>query len=93
MNSAYTAFPVENRELFGQGLTTIVPIVGGGERLGTLVLARLGQEFLDDDLILAEYSSTVVGMEILREKQKKSKRKHVVKLLFKWRSAHYLTVS
>lgn len=37
-------------------------------RLGTLVLARLGQEFLDDDLILAEYSSTVVGMEILREK-------------------------
>ena len=64
----YTAFPVENRELFGQGLTTIVPIVGGGERLGTLVLARLGQEFLDDDLILAEYSSTVVGMEILREK-------------------------
>ena len=68
VNSAYTAFPVENRELFGQGLTTIVPIVGGGERLGTLVLARLGQEFLDDDLILAEYSSTVVGMEILREK-------------------------
>ncbi|TKV47068.1 GTP-sensing pleiotropic transcriptional regulator CodY [Bacillus sp. PIC28] len=61
-------FPEENRELFGQGLTTIVPIVGGGERLGTLVLARLGQEFLDDDLILAEYSSTVVGMEILREK-------------------------
>ncbi|MGD6463432.1 GTP-sensing pleiotropic transcriptional regulator CodY, partial [Xanthomonas citri pv. citri] len=68
VNSAYTAFPVENKELFGQGLTTIVPIVGGGERLGTLVLARLGQEFLDDDLILAEYSSTVVGMEILREK-------------------------
>ena len=63
-----TAFPVENKKLFGQGLTTIVPIVGGGERLGTLVLARLGQEFLDDDLILAEYSSTVVGMEILREK-------------------------
>ena len=88
-----TAFPVENKELFGQGLTTIVPIVGGGERLGTLVLARLGQEFLDDDLILAEYSSTVVGMEILREKQKKLKKKHVAKLLFKWRSAHYLTVS
>ena len=63
-----TQHSVENRELFGQGLTTIVPIVGGGERLGTLVLARLGQEFLDDDLILAEYSSTVVGMEILREK-------------------------
>ena len=33
MESKYTAFPVENRELFGQGLTTIVPIIGGGQRL------------------------------------------------------------
>ena len=32
-------FPVENRELFEHGLTTIVPIVGGGERLGTLILS------------------------------------------------------
>ena len=48
------SIPSRKRELFGQGLTTIVPIVGGGERLGTLVLARLGQEFLDDDLILAD---------------------------------------
>ncbi|MDI6602360.1 MAG: GTP-sensing pleiotropic transcriptional regulator CodY [Thermoanaerobacteraceae bacterium] len=47
-------------------LTTIVPINGGGERLGSLVLARFGEEFNDDDLILAEYGATVVGMEILR---------------------------
>jgi len=47
-------------------LTTIVPIIGGGERLGTLVLAKFNQEFKDDDLILAEYGATVVGMEILR---------------------------
>ncbi len=51
--------------------TTIVPIVGGGEVLGTLVLARLVSEFLDDDLNPCEYSSTVVGMEILRESRKK----------------------
>lgn len=68
INSQYTAFPVENKDLFKSGLTTIVPINGGGERLGTLILARLDEEFEDDDLILAEYGATVVGMEILREK-------------------------
>ncbi len=68
INSEYTAFPVENKELFTNGLTTIVPIIGGGERLGTLILSRLQDKFEDDDLILAEYGATVVGMEILREK-------------------------
>lgn len=68
VNSKYTAFPVENKELFTKGLTTIVPINGGGDRLGTLILARVNQEFDDDDLLLAEYGATVVGMEILREK-------------------------
>jgi len=68
IDSDYTAFPVENKDLFSEGLTTIVPIIGGGERLGTLILARLETEFNNDDLILAEYGATVVGMEILREK-------------------------
>ncbi|MFC5712154.1 GTP-sensing pleiotropic transcriptional regulator CodY [Thalassorhabdus alkalitolerans] len=68
VNSDYTAFPIENRDLFSSGLTTIVPIIGGGQRLGTLVLARLNDSFDDDDLILAEYGATVVGMEILHEK-------------------------
>ncbi|MBO2534566.1 MULTISPECIES: GTP-sensing pleiotropic transcriptional regulator CodY [Rummeliibacillus] len=64
----HSAFPVEAQEIFKSGLTTIVPINGGGERLGTLILARLESKFEDDDLILAEYGATVVGMEILREK-------------------------
>lgn len=68
IDSEYTAFPVENKDLFEEGLTTIVPIIGGGERLGTLILARLQEKFNDDDLILAEYGATVVGMEILHEK-------------------------
>ncbi|MCI1857882.1 MAG: GTP-sensing pleiotropic transcriptional regulator CodY [Sporolactobacillus sp.] len=69
VNSEFTGFPVENRDLFANGLTTIVPIVGGGERLGTLILSRLNDPFTDEDLILAEYGATVVGMEILREKK------------------------
>lgn len=68
IQSEYTAFPGEGKEIFPTGLTTIVPINGGGERLGTLILSRLNDEFNDDDLVLAEYGSTVVGMEILREK-------------------------
>lgn len=68
IDSSYTAFPVENKQIFASGLTTIVPIVGGGDRLGTLILARLEEKFHDDDLILAEYGATVVGMEILHEK-------------------------
>jgi transcriptional pleiotropic repressor len=68
ISSDFTAFPTENRDLFKDGLTTIVPIIGGGERLGTLILARINKSFEDDDLILGEYGATVVGMEILREK-------------------------
>ena len=41
IESEFTAFPVENKELFSNGLTTIVPIIGGGDRLGTLILSKL----------------------------------------------------
>lgn len=51
---------------------TIVPIQGGGERLGTLLLARLGNPFVHDDLVLAEVAATVVGMEIFRQKAEKA---------------------
>ncbi len=51
----------------GNKYTTIVPIIGGGERLGTMVLSKLS-EFYDEDLILAEYCATVVGIEIIRSK-------------------------
>ncbi|MCR5336315.1 MAG: GTP-sensing pleiotropic transcriptional regulator CodY [Synergistes sp.] len=48
----------------------IVPIDGGGERLGTLILARFGCEFDTRDLVLAEYLSTVVGLELLNDRGK-----------------------
>lgn len=46
----------------------IVPISGGSERLGTLILARFGYQFDTRDLVLAEYLATVVGMEILNDR-------------------------
>ncbi|NEU29380.1 GTP-sensing pleiotropic transcriptional regulator CodY [bacterium LRH843] len=68
IDSEYSAFPAESKDLFSAGLTTIVPILGGGQRLGTLILARMTGPFDNDDLVLAEYGATVVGMEILHEK-------------------------
>lgn len=65
-------------------ISTMVPILGNGERLGTLLLARFGEEFTDDDLVLSEYSATVVGMEILRSKrielEEDARKKAVVQL-------------
>ncbi|OEF98600.1 GTP-sensing pleiotropic transcriptional regulator CodY [Desulfuribacillus alkaliarsenatis] len=52
--------------------TTIVPIIGGADRLGTLVLARFQGSFDKDDMILAEYGATVVGMEMLHERANKA---------------------
>ena len=50
-------------------ISTIVPIIGNRERMGTLLLARFGNEFTEDDLVLTEHSATIVGMEMLRAKQ------------------------
>lgn len=65
-------------------VSTIVPILGNGERLGTLILARFGTLFDDDDLVLSEYSATIVGMEILRAKkdelEENIRKKEVVQL-------------
>lgn len=61
-------FDPENECMYSNKLTTIVPVIGGGDRLGTLVLSRYGNDFTDTDLVLAEYGASVVGMEILRKR-------------------------
>jgi len=58
--------------VFDNKLLTVVPIAGGGQRLGTLVLSKFGEPFNDADLVLAEYGATVVGMEILRSRADKA---------------------
>lgn len=69
--------PNENRQCvfadgaecgFGDKITTIIPIYAGKKRQGTLVLAKFDVLFNDEDLILAEYGATIVGIEILRNK-------------------------
>lgn len=57
-------FPFEQDRL--SKYTTVVPIMGSGERLGTLVLSRYNKPYQDEDIVVAEYSATVIGLEILR---------------------------
>lgn len=70
ITSDMTAFPIEYREQYPNGLTTLVPIYGAGERLGTIILSRNENSFDDNDLVLAEYSATVVGMQFLYQKSR-----------------------
>ncbi|MEF9991862.1 MAG: GTP-sensing pleiotropic transcriptional regulator CodY [Romboutsia sp.] len=75
-------FPEEQGRL--EKYITIVPILGSGQRLGTLILSRYNDAFADDDLVIAEYSSTVVGLEILRsigeEIEEEMRKKAVVQM-------------
>lgn len=65
--------------------TAIVPVIGGGQRLGTLIFSKTST-FDDIDLVLAEYGATMVGMEILRAKvekiEKVSRQKAIVGIAF-----------
>ncbi|HBQ30912.1 GTP-sensing pleiotropic transcriptional regulator CodY [Mitsuokella multacida] len=65
------AYEENTKCLFNGKNTTIVPIYGVGERIGTLIVAKYDEEFDDDDLLLCEYGATVVGMEMLRDHAEK----------------------
>lgn len=44
----------------------VLPIEVAGERLGTVFIYKEGEHFDIDDIILSEYGTTVVGLEMLR---------------------------
>ena len=44
----------------------ITPIEIAGERLGTLFIYKMNEQYDIDDIILCEYGTTVVGLEMLR---------------------------
>ncbi len=83
--SEQCVFGVHNTCFMQDKNTTVVPILGGGQRLGTLMLSKSG-EFDSGDLMLAEYGATVIGMEILRAKVEKveeiARQKAVVSIAF-----------
>lgn len=83
-NSADCVFDDVDECIHTNKVTTIVPIVGNRERLGTLLMSKYDVEFDEDDIVLAEYSAAIVGMEIIRSKQEEieeeARKKAVVQL-------------
>ncbi len=61
----------------------ITPIDIAGERLGTLFIYKAGQQYNIDDIILCEYGTTVVGLEMMRsvneENAEENRKIHIVK--------------
>lgn len=67
-DSPYSMLASEWTGLFPHMMTTIVPIIAGGGRLGTLVILRAFGVFDTEDLILSEIGATVIGMKIVRHR-------------------------
>ena len=65
------SFIADTKCIFKDKMTTVVPIYGNGERIGTLIVAKYDEKFNDEDLLLAEYAATVLGVEILHERAAK----------------------
>ncbi|KEO82924.1 GTP-sensing pleiotropic transcriptional regulator CodY [Tumebacillus flagellatus] len=51
----------------GDTCWTMIPISSSNDRIGTLLLTRRSGEFTEEDVVLAEYSATVIGMEMMRQ--------------------------
>ena len=76
-----------------QGYQAIItPINIAGERLGTLFLYRKESMYEIDDIILSEYGTTVVGLEMLRSVNEESA-EETRNRLYNLRSAPFLSLS
>ena len=80
VNLKTLGFVVENIRSY-QALIT--PINIAGERLGTLFMYKYEADYDIDDIILSEYGTTVVGLEMMRavheENAEEERRKQIVK--------------
>ena len=56
----------------------ITPIDIAGERLGTLFIYKQDATYSIDDIILSEYGTAVVGLEMLRSVKEETRKEHVV---------------
>lgn len=63
------SFISDTKCIFKDKMTTVIPIYGNGERIGTLIVAKYDEQFDDEDLLLAEYAGTVLGVEILHDRE------------------------
>lgn len=79
VNLQTLGFAVENIKKYH---ALVTPIDIAGERLGTLFLYKYENDYDIDDIILSEYGTTVVGLEMMRavheENAEEIRRQHIV---------------
>lgn len=63
-NSLLRIGAVTELEGFNSADILVAPIVGGGRRVGSLLFAGVDGEFNEDDIIIAEFAATTIGMII-----------------------------
>ena len=68
----FYVFTPEENDSFRSKNISVAPVIAGRERQGTLVFARSERPFEDEDLILAEYSATIVALEVIHARQQKT---------------------
>jgi transcriptional pleiotropic repressor len=56
--------PSESMDEYPDAQTTLSPIFGSGVRLGTLILWREKGEFTNDELVLVEIATCVIGVQL-----------------------------
>ena len=71
----------------------ITPIDIAGERLGTLFIYKQDATYSIDDIILSEYGTAVVGLEMLRSVNEEVRKRQEKNMLFRQQSAHFLSQS
>lgn len=59
--------------IFKDRFLTVIPIIGTGKRLGSFVLAKYGNKFIEDEVIVCEYAAAIVAMELIKLEAEKYK--------------------
>ncbi len=67
----FYVFSPEENESFRSKYISVAPVIASRERQGTLVFARSSNPFEDEDLVLAEYSATIVALEVVHARQQR----------------------
>lgn len=71
LNSGHCVFNEELKCPVGEKYTLVAPVVGIGKRLGSLLIAKFHVDFTENDIVLAEYCATTLGMGLLRGRMEK----------------------
>ena len=74
--------------MFSSSRTTVFPILGG-ERLGTLVLGRVKDDFNENDLVLGEYAQQLLEWKYFVRNIMKLRKRRVIKITMAINSLSY----